>query len=85
MAYKENKGKYVISGSSPLSDTPMTSFGKRVFDRIHAAVNSWEKKHSPCRRKSLHRDVEQEELQCSNTNCLSSYYSVFVARLAIMV
>ncbi|KAI3747704.1 hypothetical protein L6452_10297 [Arctium lappa] len=85
MAYKENKGKYVISGSSPLPDTPMTSFGRRVFDRIHAVVNSWEKNHSPCRRKSLHRDVEQEELQCTNTNCLSSYYSVFVARLAIMV
>ncbi|KAL8246872.1 hypothetical protein R6Q59_008088 [Mikania micrantha] len=63
----------------------MASFIKRVFIKIHSAVNSWERRHSPCRRRSLHRDVEQEELQNVNANCLSSYYSVFVARLAIMV
>lgn len=68
--------------SSRVVDTRMTSFVRRIFDKIHDAVNS---NHSPCKRRSLHRDVEQEELQCTNTNCLSSYYSVFVARLAIMV
>ncbi|KAK9062053.1 hypothetical protein SSX86_019237 [Deinandra increscens subsp. villosa] len=82
MAAKENKGSYVISRSS---NTRMASFIKRIFVKIHSAVNSWERNHSLCRRKSLHRDVEQEELQHANTNCLSSYYSVFVARLAIMV
>ncbi|KAK1410483.1 hypothetical protein QVD17_37020 [Tagetes erecta] len=82
MVGKGYKGSYVITGSS---NTPMTSFIRRVFVRIHSAVNSWERNHSPCRRRSLHRDVEQEEIQYTNTNCLSSYYSVFVARLAIMV
>ncbi|PWA84205.1 CheY-like superfamily [Artemisia annua] len=53
----------------------MASYLRRVFDRIHAAVESWDKNHTPCRRRSLHRSA----------NCLSSYYSVFVARLAIMV
>ena len=65
--------------ASRVADTEMTSFLRRIFDKIHDAVNS---NHS---RRGIHRDVEQEELQCTNTNCLSSYYSVFVARLAIMV
>ncbi|KAL7615436.1 hypothetical protein Lser_V15G07175 [Lactuca serriola] len=78
MAHNEKKR------SSRVADTQMPSFLRRFFIKIHDAVNS---NHSPCkrRRRSLHRDVEQEELQCTNTNCLSSYYSVFVARLAIMV
>nr|XP_043632827.1 histidine kinase 1-like isoform X2 [Erigeron canadensis] len=82
MTHKEKTSNYVITRSS---NTTMTSFLKRVFGRVHTAVNSWEKNHSPCRQRSLHRDVEQEEIQCTSTNCLSSYYSVFVARLAIMV
>ncbi|KAL4577715.1 hypothetical protein LXL04_013826 [Taraxacum kok-saghyz] len=65
--------------ASRVSDTEMTSFLRRIFDKIHDAVNS---NHS---RRGIHRDVEQEERHCTNTNCLSSYYSVFVARLAIMV
>ncbi|KAF5768996.1 putative histidine kinase response regulator and transcription factor RR-A-type family [Helianthus annuus] len=83
MEVKGNKCNYVISRSSNTS--PMATFIRRVFVRIHSAVDSWEKNHSPCRRRGLHRDVEQDELQHINTNCLSSYYSVFVARLAIMV
>ncbi|KAI3798828.1 hypothetical protein L1987_34108 [Smallanthus sonchifolius] len=83
MAAKQNKRSYMISRSS--STPPMASFVKRVFGKIQSAVNSWERNHSPCKRRSLHRDVEQEDLQHINTNCLSSYYSVFVARLAIMV
>ncbi|KAI3794284.1 hypothetical protein L1987_36913 [Smallanthus sonchifolius] len=83
MAAKQHKRNYMISRSS--STPPMASFVKRLFGKIHSAVNSWERNHSPCRRRSLHRDVEQEDLQHINTNCLSSYYSVFVARLAIMV
>ncbi|GFY87908.1 histidine kinase 1 [Actinidia rufa] len=40
---------------------------------------------SPRSRRPFHRDVEQEEFQYASSHCLSSYYSVFVARLAIMV
>ncbi|XP_076921085.1 histidine kinase 1-like [Bidens hawaiensis] len=68
-----------------LCNTMAASFIKQVFIKIHSAVNSWERSHSRCRRRGLHRDVEQDDLQHNNANCLSSYYSVFVARLAIMV
>ncbi|XP_004287798.1 PREDICTED: histidine kinase 1 [Fragaria vesca subsp. vesca] len=36
-------------------------------------------------RRIFHRDVERDQFQYANAYCLSSYYSVFVARLAIMV
>lgn len=36
-------------------------------------------------RRIFHRDVERDQFQYGNAHCLSSYYSVFVARLAIMV
>ncbi|CAH2049728.1 unnamed protein product [Thlaspi arvense] len=48
-------------------------------------VNSWGRNHSPRGRRTFHRDVEQEEFQYASSHCLSSYYSVFVVRLAIMV
>ncbi|KAH0969155.1 hypothetical protein GBA52_028967, partial [Prunus armeniaca] len=35
-------------------------------------------------RRIFHRDVERDQFQYANAHCLSSYYSVFVARLAIM-
>ncbi|XP_050374747.1 histidine kinase 1 [Argentina anserina] len=36
-------------------------------------------------RRIFQRDVERDQFQYGNAHCLSSYYSVFVARLAIMV
>ncbi|MED6108456.1 Histidine kinase 1 [Stylosanthes scabra] len=40
----------------------------------------------PPGRRIFHRDVEKEAFQyASSSHCLSSYYSVFVVRLAIMV
>lgn len=41
---------------------------------------------SPDSTRTFQRDVEEEESQFGSTLCLSSsYYSVFVVRLAIMV
>lgn len=42
----------------------------------------------PCsrtRKRFLHGQVQEQELKSGKAGCLSSYYSVFVARLAIMV
>ncbi|KAK9285901.1 hypothetical protein L1049_025102 [Liquidambar formosana] len=58
---------------------------RRVFNRISGYANSWNKHRSQQDRRIFHRDVEQEEFQYASNHCLSSYYSVFVARLAIMV
>ncbi|WCJ32650.1 histidine kinase 1 [Euphorbia peplus] len=57
----------------------------RVFDKIHSLFPSWRSNSSPRGRRVFHRDVEEDEFQYANTHCLSSYYSVFVVRLAIMV
>ncbi|GMN29054.1 hypothetical protein TIFTF001_002269 [Ficus carica] len=60
---------------------------RKVFDRItgFATSCSCTRNTTPRGRRIFHRDVEREEFQYANTYCLSSYYSVFVARLAIMV
>lgn len=58
---------------------------KSAFDRISAFASSWRSNATPHGRRIFHRDVERDEFQFANTYCLSSYYSVFVARLAIMV
>ncbi|CAI8609014.1 unnamed protein product [Vicia faba] len=58
-----------------------------VFDRLLLCIaTSWNKNSTPKSRRKFHRDVEkEEEFQFASTQCLSSYYSVFVVRLAIMV
>lgn len=74
------------SSVSPSSVPEMKSSSLRrrrrsVLDRIFGSANY-------CRRRqtSFNRDVEAEEFQdAASTFCLSSYYSVFVVRLAIMV
>ncbi|KAG5530031.1 hypothetical protein RHGRI_030409 [Rhododendron griersonianum] len=64
----------------------MASQLKRVFKRISGFANSWERNQSPSgSRRTFHRDVEQDEFQYASNHCLSSYYSVFVVRLTIMV
>ncbi|KAF7129538.1 hypothetical protein RHSIM_Rhsim10G0210600 [Rhododendron simsii] len=64
----------------------MASQLKRVCKRVSDFCNSWERSQSPSRsRRTFHRDVEQEEFQYASSHCLSSYYSVFVVRLTIMV
>ncbi|PIN09511.1 Sensory transduction histidine kinase [Handroanthus impetiginosus] len=58
----------------------MGSLYKSLLDRISNLFTG-------CRvRRSFQRDVEEEEIQYESDVCLSSsYYSVFVVRLAIMV
>ncbi|KAL0396921.1 UNVERIFIED_CONTAM: Histidine kinase [Sesamum calycinum] len=63
---------------------------RRLFNRISQLLTSCKARiilPPPCsRRSSSHRDVEEEEIQYESSVCLSSsYYSVFVVRLAIMV
>ncbi|KAK7360222.1 hypothetical protein VNO77_02204 [Canavalia gladiata] len=57
---------------------------RHVFDRLESFATSWKKSSTPRGRRIFHRDVEKEEFQYASTQCLSSYYSVFVVRLAIM-
>ncbi|KAM1529097.1 histidine kinase 1-like isoform X2 [Malus sylvestris] len=63
-----------------------TPLGK-VFDKISGFATPWRKNSTttPRGRRIFHRDVERDQFQYGNAHCLSSYYSVFVARLAIMV
>ncbi|KAE8715930.1 Histidine kinase 1 [Hibiscus syriacus] len=68
------------SEGSPM-DTPL----RKVLSRIPGFASSWGKKKAPRGRRIFHRDVEEDEFQYGSSHCLSSYYSVFVARLAIMV
>ncbi|KAL7231290.1 hypothetical protein ACSBR2_009538 [Camellia fascicularis] len=87
----------INSESSPPPTTPpMASLLRRVrvfFNRISGfTINSSETNQSPrssssssSSRRTFHRDVEQEEFLYASSHCLSSYYSVFVVRLAIMV
>ncbi|PSS00467.1 Histidine kinase [Actinidia chinensis var. chinensis] len=63
----------------------MGSVLRRVFKKISGFSNILETNQSPRSRRPFHRDVEQEEFQYASSHCLSSYYSVFVVRLAIMV
>ncbi|KAM1587770.1 hypothetical protein FF1_026886 [Malus domestica] len=63
-----------------------TPLGK-VFDKISSFATPWRRSNTttPQGRRIFHRDVERDQFQYGNAHCLSSYYSVFVARLAIMV
>ncbi|CBI17350.3 unnamed protein product, partial [Vitis vinifera] len=63
----------------------MGSHLRRVFNRISGFVSPWRRNQAPHGRRIFHREVQQEEFQYPSNSCLSSYYSVFVARLAIMV
>lgn len=70
---------------SPSPSTPMGTPLRRVLDRISGFASPWNRSTTPSGRRIFHRDVEREEFEFASTHCLSSYYSVFVARLAIMV
>ncbi|XVF62203.1 hypothetical protein PTKIN_Ptkin08bG0198400 [Pterospermum kingtungense] len=74
------------SESSPIPASPMGTPLRKVFHRISGIASSWGRKTAPRGRRIFHRDVEQDQdFQYATARCLSSYYSVFVARLAIMV
>ncbi|KAE8694013.1 Histidine kinase 1 [Hibiscus syriacus] len=72
--------------SSPIAASPMGTPLRKVLNRISGLASSCRSKSGPRGRCQIfHRDVGQEEFQYASAHCLSSYYSVFVARLAIMV
>ncbi|XP_058090923.1 histidine kinase 1 isoform X2 [Magnolia sinica] len=77
-----------VTFESPKSISTMpTSRWRRFLDGFRSFI-TWSNNptsSTPCRRRILHGEDEEQEFQLSNTHCLSSYYSVFVARLAIMV
>ncbi|CAL9223374.1 unnamed protein product [Arabidopsis halleri] len=74
-----------------IPDSPMVSRKKKmkirkVFDKMTQWVTPWRSNlESPREMMILRGDVEQDEFQYASSHCLSSYYSVFVVRLAIMV
>lgn len=66
--------------------TPLTL--KKVFDSISGMAGSWRRYRAPRGRRMVQTDAhaqQDDEFQHAAARCLSSYYSVFVARLAIMV
>lgn len=70
-----------------IPDSPMVSRKiRKVFDKMTQWVTPWRSNlESPREMMILRGDVEQDEFQYASSHCLSSYYSVFVVRLAIMV
>ncbi|GKV44097.1 hypothetical protein SLEP1_g51318 [Rubroshorea leprosula] len=85
MAEKVNETSSRCSEPSPALPSPMGTPLRKVFDRISGLAMTCKRNAVPPRRRIFHGDVEQEGFQHASTYCLSSYYSVFVARLAIMV
>ena len=72
-----------------LPDSPMGPRKKKItklFDNMTEWVTPWRSNpESPRETRIIRGDVEQEQFQYASSHCLSSYYSVFVVRLAIMV
>ncbi|KAK1388051.1 Proteasome A-type subunit [Heracleum sosnowskyi] len=88
MKEKTNKSPSMSSESSAAPTKPMRSLLRRVLKTVPGLPSCWANNNSiqsPQNRTTFQRDVEQEDLQCAGAHCLSSYYSVFVARLAMMV
>lgn len=78
----------ITSKSSLCSASSISPMGNKciyMFKRLFRFATSLKKSITPKGRRILHRDVEKEEFQYASSHCLSSYYSVFVVRLAIMV
>ncbi|XP_022855719.1 histidine kinase 1 isoform X3 [Olea europaea var. sylvestris] len=77
--FKKNDMAYY---SAPYASIPMG----RVFSRISDFFNFGRRDKSVGNKRSTNQGVEMEEIQYPSPLCLSSsYYSVFVVRLAIMV
>ncbi|KAK7307473.1 hypothetical protein VNO77_40573 [Canavalia gladiata] len=77
----ENKDE-TCSESSATSPHSRGNKSRYLCDKL---CGSWNERTPPSGRRVFHRDVEKEVFQYATTHCLSSYYSVFVVRLAIMV
>lgn len=70
------------SSSTRTTPNPKGSPLKMVISEF---ATYWKRNRASRGRRIFHSDVEREEFQYASNHCLSSYYSVFVARLAIMV
>ncbi|XP_071915365.1 histidine kinase 1-like isoform X2 [Coffea arabica] len=85
MAHAASNSPSVTFESPPSSFRAMGLWLRSYVNRILASANSCRRNRSRCCKRTFNRDVEAEELQDTSTVCLSSYYSVFMVRLAIMV
>ncbi|QCD91126.1 CheY-like superfamily [Vigna unguiculata] len=85
MAENKDEAYSETSECSSALTMPMASRCRYLFHKLCGSTDSWNKSTTPKGRRLFHRDVEKEEFQYANSPCLSSYYSVFVVRLAIMV
>lgn len=83
--------------TSSMDTTPLRKLLHGISGFVVSSSTCGKKTAATRGRRILHRDVEREEFQYGGGvgggsgggggggHCLSSYYSVFVARLAIMV
>ncbi|XP_017628769.1 histidine kinase 1-like isoform X1 [Gossypium arboreum] len=80
--------------ASSMDTTPLRKLLHGISEFVVSSSTCGKKTAATRGRRILHRDVEREEFQYGGGgsgggggggHCLSSYYSVFVARLAIMV
>ncbi|KAL8124098.1 histidine kinase 1-like [Apium graveolens] len=63
----------------------MGSSLRKIFIKFPSFAKSWGAyTQSPRNQRPFLRDAQHGNLRCASAECLSSYYSVFVARLAIM-
>ncbi|KAF2306259.1 hypothetical protein GH714_016078 [Hevea brasiliensis] len=85
MAEKADSSYATSLEDSPTVNAPMGCPSRKVCDKFLGFFSSWRRNTPPSGRRIFHRDVEQDDFQYASTHCLSSYYSVFVVRLAIMV
>ncbi|KAJ9146955.1 hypothetical protein P3X46_029167 [Hevea brasiliensis] len=85
MAEKADSSYSTSLEDSPTVNAPMGCPSRKVCDKFLGFFSSWRRNTPPTGRRIFHRDVEQDDFQYASTHCLSSYYSVFVVRLAIMV
>ncbi|XP_043810032.1 histidine kinase 1 isoform X2 [Manihot esculenta] len=85
MAGKADNSYATSPEGSPTMKAPMACpLLRKVFDKF-LGFSSWRRNRPASGRRIFRRDVEQDDFQYASTHCLSSYYSVFVVRLAIMV
>ncbi|XP_044469579.1 histidine kinase 1-like [Mangifera indica] len=81
------------SGTSPTSGSPMATPltrtpCRKALHRLTAFTRSlsWRRKKAPRGRRNMCRaDQQADDFQQAGSHCLTSYYSVFVVRLAIMI
>ncbi|KAJ4963336.1 hypothetical protein NE237_023275 [Protea cynaroides] len=68
------------------TQNPPTGFRLRRFcNQFCGCISKQSENQAPCKQQIRKGEVQEDEFQYPSAQCLSSYYSVFAARLAIMV